>query len=443
MREYTEFIEKASTIMVDAYTFLHANPELGYEEWKGHGYMKNAFLSLGYEVKEFGDIPGFTATLDTGKPGLTVGLFGELDGMKNFNHPDCDKVTGAVHACGHDFQCANLLGVAYMLKNDDFSELSGRVKFVIVPAEEGVDVLKRYELIKSGLIKYTSGKPEIIRRGILDDVDIGYQNHIGVNMRGIEVLSGANGLIRKSVNILGKSVHAGANPYDGINALYCANTALTAINALRETFKEEDCIRVHPIITKGGDGVNTVPGEVRIESYVRGATPDAIKKTNFKVNRAIAGSAIALGANVRVLDLAGSMPLRNSSALAEIATSSACPAYGADRVRIIDRWETSSSDMGDVSCIMPTVMAWVEGANGSLHGSDFVIEDVAETCRKSCLQQTQMVCMLLSDDCLLAKKVLKETPVPFKTKEEYLEFIDGFYLDRELIDYTDGIRINL
>lgn len=441
MFDYVKYQKEASTLMVDAYAFLHSNPELGYEEWKGHGYMKNAFLSLGYEVEDFKDIPGFTAIFDTGREGLTVGLFCELDGMKNFNHPDCDKVTGAVHACGHDFQCANVLGVAYMLKKVDTSKLSGRVKFIVTPAEEGVDVLKRYQLIKAGRIKYTSGKPEIISRGILDDVDIGYQNHIGCDIEGIRIYRGANGLIRKSVNVKGKSAHAGNNPCDGINALYATTTALNAINALRETFVEEDYIRVHPIVTKGGDGVNTIPGDVRIESYVRGATPEAIKRANYKVNRAIAGAMVTMGANANVLDLAGSMPLSNSVALSNIALEASRGAY--DKCVFIDKWETSSSDMGDSSCLIPTVMTWVEGAKGSLHGEDFVIEDVENTCLKSCLQQSNMIRLLLSDDCNLAKGVVLDTPVPFKSKEEYLEFIDGFYIDEELIDYSDGIKINL
>lgn len=442
MSEYTKLISEASTSMVDAYRFLHANPELGYEEWKGHDYMKNAFLNLGYAVEEFGNIPGFTAIFDTGRKGVTLALFAELDGMKNFNHPDCNKETGAVHACGHDFQCASVLGVAYMLKNARTTDMSGQVKFVIVPAEEGVDVQKRYERVKSGVIKYTSGKPEIISRGILDDVDIAYQNHIGTN-RGIKIMRGANGLIRKVVRIHGKSAHAGANPYDGINALYCANTAITAINAIRETFKESDYVRVHPIITKGGDGVNTVPGEVKIESYVRASTPKAIKDTNYKVNRAIAGSAVALGANVSVLDVAGSMPLTNSEILSNIAREASRIAY--DDLNLEDNgvWETCSSDMGDVSCIIPTVMAWVEGAKGSLHGEDFIIEDVKGSCEKSCMQQTELVRLLLSDDCKEAKRVVTETPVSFLTKQEYLDFIDSFFMDKHLVDYTDGIKIDI
>lgn len=443
MQKYSKFIDKASTLMVDAYTFLHANPELGYEEWMGHGYMKSAFLSLGYEVEEFGDIPGFTAVFDTKREGVTIGLFGELDAMKNFSHPDCNEVTGAVHACGHDFQCASLLGVAYLLKNLHDEELCGRVKFVIVPAEEGVEILKRYELIKKGVIKYTSGKPEIIRRGILDDVDVGYQNHIGVNLQGIKIYRGANGLIRKSTKFIGSSAHAGKNPSEGINALYSANVLMTAINALRETFREKDYVRVHPIITKGGDGVNTVPSDVRLECYVRGATPKVIKEVNYKINRAILGSAIALGANARVLDLAGCMPLSNSKLLTEIAINSARLVYGENACEEASEWETSSSDMGDVSCIMPTVMAWVEGAKGSLHGEDFVIEDVKSTCINSTIQQMEVLRMLLKEDCKLAKNVIKETPVSFKSKMEYLEFIDGFYLDCELVDYNDGIKVKL
>lgn len=442
MFNYNELIKQASPLMVDAYNFLHSNPELGYHEWKGHGYMKNAFLSLGYKVDEFGDIPGFTATFDTGRVGKTIGLFAELDGMINHSHPDCDKVTGAVHACGHDFQCANVLGVAYILKNACTTDMSGRVKFVIVPAEEGVEILERYELVKQGLIKYTSGKPEIIYRGILDDVDIGYQNHIGVNTKGIAVYRpGENGLIRKSIVIQGKSAHAGANPYDGINALYVANVIMTAINALRETFKESDYVRVHPIITKGGDAVNTIPGEVTMESYVRGATVDVIKQVNEKVNRAIVGGALSMGANVRILDLPGSMPVTNSIPLAEVAREASYLAY--DDVRFESSWVTSSTDMGDVSCIMPTIMAKVEGARGSLHGADYVVDDIKSTCEKSCIQQAELIRRLLIDDCKEAKRVIKDTPVPFKSKEEYLEFIDGFNIDKQMIDYTDGIKINL
>ena len=95
----------------------------------------------------------------------------------------------------------------------------------------------------------------------------------------------------------------------GINALYAAQIALAAINALRETFRDEDTIRVHPIITHGGSQVNVIPGEVRLETYVRGRSVEAILDANKKVDRAFRAGALALGAKVEIETLPGYMPM--------------------------------------------------------------------------------------------------------------------------------------
>src|SRR5207245_1775528 len=79
-----------------------------------------------------------------------------------------------------------------------------------------------------------------------------------------------NGCIVKTVRYVGRASHAGGAPHQGVNALYAAHIGLAAINAIRETFRDEDTIRVHPIITHGGSQVNVIPGEVRLETYVRG-----------------------------------------------------------------------------------------------------------------------------------------------------------------------------
>ena len=74
-----------------------------------------------------------------------------------------------------------------------------------------------------------------------------------------------NGCVVKTIRYIGKASCGGA-PHMGINALYAANIALTAINAVRETFREHDTIRVHPIITQGGVQVNVIPADVRLET---------------------------------------------------------------------------------------------------------------------------------------------------------------------------------
>ena len=91
----------------------------------------------------------------------------------------------------------------------------------------------------------------------------------------------------KQITFLGHAAHAGGAPHRGINALNAATLALQAIHANRETFRDQDMIRVHPIITRGGDIVNAVPAEVRMETYVRGRTLKAITDANRKVDRAL------------------------------------------------------------------------------------------------------------------------------------------------------------
>ena len=111
-----ELAQMHSQLMLDAERWIWAHPETGYKEWKTHEYLETAFAKLGYELTLAGDIPGFTAEVDTGKPGPKIAVFGELDSVICASHPEADPTTGAVHTCGHNCQAAALLGLAAMLK---------------------------------------------------------------------------------------------------------------------------------------------------------------------------------------------------------------------------------------------------------------------------------------------------------------------------------------
>ena len=101
---------------------IKSMPELAFREWKTHTYMKERFEKLGYSLVEPGDIPGFYTDVETGRPGPKIAVFGELDALPCPNHPFADKETGAAHACGHNCQCAALLGLAAALKNEEALE---------------------------------------------------------------------------------------------------------------------------------------------------------------------------------------------------------------------------------------------------------------------------------------------------------------------------------
>ena len=130
-------VEAERERMREAERTIWQHPETGFREWKTHATLKQAMEELGYTLREAGDIPGFRAELDTGRPGPTVALLAELDSVICASHPECDRETGAVHACGHHAQSAALLGAAAALRQPGALDgLCGRILFVEVPAEE-------------------------------------------------------------------------------------------------------------------------------------------------------------------------------------------------------------------------------------------------------------------------------------------------------------------
>ena len=174
----------------------------------------------------------------------------------------------------------------YLNTPEILSTLSGRLVFMAVPAEEYIEIEYRNSLRTEGKIEFLGGKPELIKLGEFDDVDMAMMVHTtSTESEGQLCLSGTNnGTVAKKIQFIGKGSHAGGSPHLGINALNAASLALSAIHYNRETFKDEDTIRVHPIITKGGEAVSAVPADVRMETFVRGKTIEAILDANAKVD---------------------------------------------------------------------------------------------------------------------------------------------------------------
>ena len=430
--------DKNARLTEDAFQYIYTHPETGFKEWKTHKYLWDGFVALGYEPIAAGNIPGFYAELDTGCPGPTVAVMGEMDALIVEGHPDADPETGAVHACGHCCQAAALLGLAAALKEPGALDgLCGRIRLMAVPAEELIEVEFREQLRRDGVIRYYGGKTEFMARGLLDGVDMAFMSHTtGSAPHSGRVSGGSNGFITKQVTFTGRSAHAGGAPHKGINALYAANQALSAINALRETFEDDAHIRVHPIITAGGAVVNAIPDRVVMESYLRGATMEAVREANRKVNRALAGSAAAMGAGVTLCDRPGYFPRCHDVGMMELMRD-AMEQVMEEVIYKPTAFGTGSSDMGDVSSVMPAVHPYVGGANGKSHGVDFRIVDVNAACVDMVKLHAVALELLLSDGAARAKEILAAHKPLFASIEEYLRYADSFILDREIVRY-DG-----
>lgn len=442
MGNYNGFVAKHTDAILAANDYFWKNPETGYREWKTHAYLAKAFEDLGYTVTPAGNIPGFTALVDTGKPGPKVAVFGELDALLCASHPEADPETGAVHACGHSAQAAALLGLAMALKEPGVLEgLCGSILLVAVPAEELIEVQYRQELYDQGIIRYFGGKPEFLYRGLLDGVDLSMMIHTTTGKRRGFVCPGSNGCVVKNVRFLGKASHAGGYPEGGINALYAANLALSAINALRETFSDNAHIRVHPIITAGGSSVNAIPDDVQLEAYVRGANMQQINGVNQKVNRAIAASAAAMGAKAQIRDIPGYWPRRHTEDSRQLMYK-AMELAGVE-VERNSPWMSGCSDMGDISAVMPALHPHISGASGTAHGKDYAITDPQTACVTAAAVLLNALALLLQEEGKAARQIVADYKPEFAHKEAYFAYADNLRKDLESVTYQPDGTVKL
>ncbi len=434
-------IENSKDMILEAERYIWEHPEVGYREWNTHAFMKEHFVSFGYEVHEAGDIPGFYADIDTGREGPRLGIFAEMDALLIPDHPECDKETGAVHACAHHCQCAAMLGLAKALKSDGaLDRLSGSIRLFVVPAEEGIELGYRLDLIKQGKIGFIGGKQEFMRRGYLDGVAIGMMVHTG--SKGLFCEVGGNGFVCKKHTFIGKASH-GAAPSQGLNALYAATNALSAANAVREQFSGDNRFRFHPIITKGGEAVNVIPAEVVVESFVRGGNMGQILKANERINRAFAGSAAALGCSLIIEDQIGAAPRIEDKNLRLAFKEVGKLLFNEDEINIERPWSPGCTDMGDISAVMPSVIAYVGCSSIPGHTNRFVVEDAYTACVTNAKLQAGWVHYLLTDGAAYAKKVIAEAEVPYASIKEYFDDAKKLSFTGDAVTYNDDGSINI
>jgi len=350
---------------------LHT-PETAFKETESSAIVKRMLTELGLSCREGLAMTGLRADLQTGRTGPTVAILGELDAIRLPSHPFADKVTGAAHACGHHAQGTALIGAAIGLTAAGvMDELAGNVAFIAVPAEEAQPTEYYADLLREGHIRATSGKAQLILEGVFDDIDTAMLIHLS-SEHGIA--AGYNGLQPREFTFRGKAAHAGLAPENGINALSMLRCAMAMIDAQRENQDPADLIRIHGVITQGGLAENIIPDKAVLSLLVRARTLNALEKAAAMTERCARGAALAFGGEVSVSRNPGYLPMRQSPALTALhAANLARIAPDAEFVPLPHRG--SSTDMGDVSSIMPALHPHSAGAGGTPHEADFIIND--------------------------------------------------------------------
>lgn len=402
---------------------IAAHPEPGYEEFCTAGKTAEVLKNLGYKVTEHLARTGVKGTKSI-KEGPSLTVIGELDAIGCHSHPNANPVTGVAHACGHHAQMAAMIGCAFAMADPDVQKcLAGTVNFLAVPAEEYIDADKRARLKKEG-IEFCCGKSEMIRTGVFDDTDIALTTHVHMVPVEEDFYLGnpaCNGYSAERVTVRGKAAHGAIDPWNGVNALSITTSAIQMMGLMRETFREEDHVRLHNVIRKAGDVINSVPDEAIVETKVRAASLDKICEITDMVNRAYAGSAYAFGGKIEMEKLQGYMPIIPRAA--DNALIEAADDLGLN-YRTVQKgdFNNACTDVGDLSHLVPVVNFTFKGFEGKLHGADFKITDPEKAYILPAKLLALTVYKLLKNGGQEAKKITKSY-TPVFNKESYIQYV--------------------
>ena len=417
-----------------------SNPEAGFNETRTAELVSQKLGELGVQHDKGLAITGVKGHIQGGAgAGPRVAIIGELDSLIVNDHPIADAETGAAHACGHHCQIGMMLGATRgLMTSEVLAQLTGEIIPFAVPAEEFIQVEQRLQMREEGKLEFLGGKQELIRRGEFDGIDMAMMCHTASDMgdRKFAVGGTSNGHMVKYVRFTGLGAHAGGAPHLGINALNAASFALQAIHATRETHRAEDTVRVHGIMTKGGEAVNAVPADVRLEWRVRSSTPEAVAKNGAVVDRCFKAGALAVGASVSITNIPGYLPMRHNNKLQELFRRNAKDLLGESSVLVMPsrRNRGGSTDMGDLSHIIPSCHPYTGGAVGPGHSKEYLITDYEVAVVNPAKVMAMVVIDLLAEGGGQAKDV-KSSHRPAMSKGAYLKLQRGL---AEVIEYDGG-----
>ncbi|XP_049527169.1 peptidase M20 domain-containing protein 2-like isoform X1 [Dermacentor silvarum] len=268
--------------------FLFENPELALTEVKAHDKLCEFLEGKGFVVqREYCLKTAFRAEFDApaGSDGRCVALLCEFDALPDIGH-----------GCGHNLIAEASVGAALAVQEAMKSSKDMRGKLVVLgtPAEE-----------------YACGKELLIRQGALDGIEVAIMSHPTPADVVAPLCSASQELV---VRFKGKSAHAAAYPWEGVNALDAAIASFVNIGLLRQQCKPSSWI--HGIIAEGGKYANVIPEETELRFCVRSDSNAELILLRDRVEACFKGAAEATGCEVSIRRAAAYMDVIQNAAIA-------------------------------------------------------------------------------------------------------------------------------
>ncbi len=317
---------------------IHANPELSFHEHQAKQWLSEPLKEAGFAVETgiAGLETSFRATWEGQPGGPVIALLAEYDALPAIGH-----------ACGHNLIGTAAVGAALALK-EAYPQLPGKIVVLGTPAEE-----------EGG------GKIIMADDGVFTGIDAVMMCH---PQNKTMVLRGALACVDATFTFHGRQAHASSAPERGISALDALINAFVAINSLRQFMKED--VRIHGIITKGGDAPNVVPELCEAVFILRAATVEELAVVRDKVYRAVRCAAEGVGATVDIAEGLIYAERNNNKALAQLFQRN-LELMGIEVSAPPEKGGVGSSDIGNVSQVTAAIHPYIRLGDATTHTPEF------------------------------------------------------------------------
>lgn len=329
---------------------IHNKPEVSNYEFFASETLSTKLKEEGFEVAldVAGHRTGFDARYKSEKAGPTVVFYAEYDALE-----------GIGHACGHNLFGATSSLAAVALK-EVIDETGGEIRVYGTPGEEGGE---------NG-----SAKGSFVKEGFLGDVDF----TLGVHPSYKHGLTSANLAVAPvDVEFFGKSSHASGAPEKGINALDAVIQVYNAANALREHLPND--VRIHGIITNGGQAPNVVPDYASARFYLRAASKPVLEEVYEKFENIVKGAALQTGAEYKFGLFQNAVDNIVPTPLFDEVYEKNLNRYGEFIQKEVEKSGKGSSDVGNLSQVVPTIQPYIEISEEYLAGHSIEFREAAKS----------------------------------------------------------------
>ncbi|KEZ47953.1 M20 family metallopeptidase [Metabacillus indicus] len=329
---------------------IHENPEIGNEEYFASKLLSDLLEAEGFTVERgvAGHETAFLARMKSPlKNGASVAFLAEYDALP-----------GLGHACGHNIIGTASTAAAIALARQ-IDEIGGEVVVLGTPAEEGGP---------NG-----SAKGSFVKHGLLEGIDAALMVHPSNATR---ITGNSLAVDPLDFEFIGKPAHAAAAPHQGINALDAVIQLFNSINALRQHVTDD--VKIHGIITHGGDAPNIVPHYAKARFYIRAATRKKCSETTERIKAAAQGAALATGAKLNVIAFQNEVDNLVLNRTFDSVFKKQLESLG-ETVETSEREGLGSTDAGNISHVVPTIHPYIKIGPDTLVGHTDEFREAAKS----------------------------------------------------------------